>query len=56
MLGFSRINRIETVSAALSSLAPFRHFFGFANRCLVYLWVRDLVYDRYIIGVADERI
>ena len=31
-------------------------FFGFVKRCLVYLWVRDLEHNRYIFGVADEKI
>ena len=31
-------------------------FFGFVKRCLVYLWVRYLVHNRYIFGVADEKI
>ena len=30
-------------------------FFGFVKRCLVYLWVRHLVHNRYIFGVADEK-
>ena len=30
-------------------------FFGFVKRCLVYLWVRYLVHNRYIFGVADEK-
>ena len=29
---------------------------GFVKRCLVYLWVRDLEHNRYIFGVADEKI
>ena len=32
-----------------------RHFFGFVKRCLAYLWVRHLVHNRYISGVADEK-
>ena len=30
--------------------------FGFVKLCLVYLWVRYLVHNQYIFGVADEKI
>ena len=30
--------------------------FRFVQRCLVCLWVRYLVRDQYIFGVADEKI
>ena len=33
-----------------------RHFFGFVKRCLVYLWVRYLVHNWYVLGVADEKL